>query len=72
MREVELPFDLQLLLLLAREDAVEQLLRVLGSERREFVQALHFSTHANDRRRPHRDVQVGGVARHHVLQELID
>jgi hypothetical protein len=49
MGEVELPFDLELLLLLAREDAVEELLRVLRCERVEAVEALHLSTHANNR-----------------------
>ena len=58
MREVELPLDLELLLLLAREDAVEELLRVLRRERRVLVQALDFSTHAYDRRRPNGHMEV--------------
>src|SRR6266446_3786493 len=51
VREVELALDLEILLLLAREDAVEQLLRLLRREGAVVGHALDFSTHANDRRR---------------------
>ena len=49
MREVELPLDLELLLLLAREDAVEELLGVVRREAVVALEPLHFSTHANNR-----------------------
>ena len=58
MREVELALDLEVLLLLAREDAVEELLRVIRRERRVLVQALDLSTHAYDRRRPNGHMEV--------------
>ena len=58
VREVELALDLEVLLLLAREDAVEELLRVLRRERGVLVQALDFSTHANDWGRPNGHMEV--------------
>ena len=72
MREVELALDLEVLLLLAREDAVEELLRVIRREGVVLVQALDFSTHANDGGRPDGHMEVGRIARHHVLEELVD
>ena len=72
MREVELALELELLLLLARKDPVEQLLRVLGREGVIVMDALDFSTHANNRGRPRRHMEVGRIALHHVLEQLID
>ena len=42
VREVELPLDLEVLLLLAREDLVQQLLRVLGGQRLVLLEALDW------------------------------
>src|SRR2546427_11638541 len=72
MREVELPFELELLLLLAREDPVEELLRVLRGEGVITLQPLHVSAHANDRGCPRRHMEVRRVPRHHVLAQLVD
>src|SRR5436190_662976 len=58
VREVDLAVDLELLLLLRREDAVEHLVRVLGCELRGVLIALQRSVHAHGRRRADRDVQV--------------
>src|SRR5882724_2954285 len=58
VREIELPLDLEILLLLAREDAVEQLLRPLRREGVVIAHALDFSTHANDRRRSDGHMEV--------------
>ena len=53
VREVELPLDLEVLLLLAREDPVDELLRVLGRQLVVFVEARHLAVHANRRARAH-------------------
>ena len=58
MRRVDLPLDLELLLLLGGEDAVEQLLRVLGREHGSAFEALELAANADRRRRPHREVEV--------------
>src|SRR5437867_132962 len=58
MGEVELPLELELLLLLAREDAVEELLRVLRCEGVVALEPLHVSAHANDRGCPRRHMEV--------------
>ncbi len=58
MGEVELPLELELLLLLAREDPVEEALGLLRGERVVAVQPLYFSTHANDGGCPRRHMEV--------------
>ena len=72
MRRVDLALDLELLLLLGREHAVEELLRVLGREDRSALEALELAADADRRRRPHRQVEVGGAARDHGLEEVVD
>jgi hypothetical protein len=72
MGGVDLPLDLELLLLLGREDAVEQLLGVLGREHGSPVEALELAADADRRRRPHREVEVGCAPRDHRLEEVVD
>ena len=72
MGGVDLALDLELLLLLRREHAVEQLLRVLGGEHGSAVEALELTADADRRRRPHREVEVGSAARDHRLEEVVD
>jgi hypothetical protein len=59
--EIDLAIDLQVLLLLAGEDAIEQCLRRLGVEGVEAVEALEMSADTHSRRRPDRDMQVGST-----------
>ena len=72
VREVELALQLEVLLLLAREDAVEELLCLLGRECRELLEPLDVPAHANDRGSPRRHMEIGGIALHHVFEQLID
>jgi hypothetical protein len=72
VRGVDLPLDLELLLLLGREDAVEQLLRVLGGQHRSAFEALELTADADRGRCPHRQVEVRGAARDHRLEEVVD
>ena len=58
VREIELALDLEILLLLARKDPVEQLLRLLRREGVVVAHALDFSPHANDGRRPDGHMEV--------------
>ena len=72
VREVELALDLEVLLLLGREDLVQQLLRVVGLERLELLEPLDVAVHSDRGLRAHAQVQVGGAARHHLLQQIVD
>ena len=72
MGEVDLPLDLELLLLLRREDAVEQLLGVLGGEHGCALEALELTADADRRRRPHREMEIRGAACDHRLEEVVD
>ena len=72
MREVDLAIQLEVLLLLGREDAVEQLLRDIGRQRRDLLQRLQLPAYAHDRVRAHGDVQIGRVTRHHLLEQIVD
>jgi hypothetical protein len=69
---VDLPLDLELLLLLGREHAVEQLLNHVRSQRRDTLEPLELSTDADRRGRPHRQMEVGRAARDHRLEQLVD
>src|SRR5262249_7282622 len=71
VREVELAVELEVLLLLAREDPIQQLLRLFGRERVVALESLHFPAHANSRGRPRRHMQVGGVRLHHAFEQLV-
>src|SRR2546423_284456 len=68
---VGLALDLELLLLLAREDPVEQPARVVRHEDVVALEALDMPAHANHRRAGDRDVQVGSTARDQLLEQLI-
>ena len=72
VREVDLPVDLEVLLLLARQDAVEQRLGRLGVERRNAVEPLQMPANADSGRRSDRDVQVGGTHCDGLLEQLVD
>jgi hypothetical protein len=72
VREVDLAVDLEILLLLGREDPVEELLRRLGRQRLDVLQRLQVPAHADHRVRAHRDVQIGRVSRHHLLEQIVD
>src|SRR3954465_292658 len=56
VREVELTVLLEALLLLTREDAVQQVARVVRAHRRNAVEALQVPAHAHDGRRADRHV----------------
>src|SRR5439155_24518148 len=71
MGEVDVTVELEQLLLHAREDAVEQLMRLLGGERVEVDETFDLSTHENDRGRPRGHMEVGGIALHHALEQLV-
>jgi hypothetical protein len=58
MREVDLAVDLEQLLLLRGQDAIEHLVRVLGREVGDVLVPLEGSVHAHSRRRADRDVKV--------------
>ena len=70
--EVELALDLELLLLLGVEHAVEQLLRILGRQRLDAVDALQVPAQTDRRGRSDRDVQVGGASGGHLLEQIVD
>jgi hypothetical protein len=70
--EVELPLDLEVLLLLAREDLVHELLGVLGRERLDLLHPLDVPAHASRRLGADGEVQVGGASRRHLLQQVVD
>ena len=72
VRDVDLAVDLQVLLLLGREDAVEQPLGVVSGEARELVQPLEAAVQADDRVRSDRDVQVGRAESDHRLEQVVD
>src|SRR5439155_9985623 len=67
-----LPLDLEMLLPLAGEDAVEELLRVVRVQRLIALQALKLAAHPNHGWRFGGHVQVGRVARDHLLEQIVD
>jgi hypothetical protein len=71
VREVELAIQLEMLLLLARQNAVQELLRLLARQCVEAFEPFDFSTHANSRGRPRRHMEVGGIRLHHALEQLV-
>ena len=72
VREVELPVELETLLLLGGRDAVDQLPRRLGIEHRCVLERLDVTVHARDRLRAGGDVQVGGAGLHGALEKNVD
>ena len=72
VREVELALQLEVLLLLAREDPVQERTRVVRGERLEALSARNVPAHAERRRASDRDMQVGGAERDHLLEQVVD
>ena len=70
--EVDLPVDLEPLLLLGREDAIEKVARLLRREHVEVLERREAAAHAQQRRRPSRDVEVGGVLVSGALEKRVD
>ena len=70
--DVDLALVLEVLLLLGREDPVEQPLGVLGRQPGELLEPLEVPVHADDRLGADRDVEVGRAARNHVLEQVVD
>ena len=58
VREIDLALDLETLLLLRRQDAIEELLGLLTGERRAVLEDAQLAAHADERRRTRGDVQV--------------
>ena len=69
---VDLPVDLEPLLLLGGEDAVEELLRRLAGQRVEILDRPDFAVHADRRGGSSRQVQVGGAPGGHAAEQLVD
>ena len=72
VRHVDLTLDLELLLLLRREDAVEQLLRVVGRQGQIALKPLELAPETNRGWSPYREVKIGRPAGDHCLQQLVD
>src|SRR5262245_24014129 len=72
VRKVELPADLEELLLLGRKDAVEHLPRVLGAELVVPLEGRQLAAHTEDRRRAGGDVQVRRVALGDLLKQRVN
>ena len=72
VRGVDLPLDLELLLLPGREDAVEQLLGDFGRQDRQAFEARELATHPYRRRRADGEVEVGGTERDHRFEQVVD
>jgi hypothetical protein len=70
--DVDLAVDLQVFLLLGREDAVKQPLGVVSREARELLEPLEAAVQADDRMRADREVQVGRAESDHRLEQVVD
>ena len=70
--EVELALELELLLLLGRRDAVDQLPRQVRVEHREVLEQLDVPVHADGRMRPCGEMQVRGLHVDGRLEEGVD
>ena len=70
--EVDLTVDLEPLLLLRGEDAIEKVARLLRREGLELLERAELAAHTKQRRRPRGDVEVGGVFVGDALQERVD
>jgi hypothetical protein len=70
--EVELAVELEPLLLLTRENAVQQVACVLRAHGRHAVEALEMTAQPDDGRRPHGQVEVGRLELHHLREQLVD
>ena len=72
VREVELAVDLEPLLLLGREDAIEQAARVVCGERLVLLDAHDVPAHAERRRAADRHMEVGRTVGDHLLEQVVD
>src|SRR4029079_16854680 len=70
--EVDLAVDLEALLLLGREHAIEKVTGLLRREGLEVLERRQRATHAQQRRRPRGDVKVGGVLSGNALEKRVD
>ncbi len=70
--EIELALDLELLLLLGREDPIQEPLGVVGREPGHVGQALEAPVDADSRLGAGRDVQVRGPARDDAFEQIVD
>src|SRR4029077_8973157 len=68
--EVELPIGLEPLALLAGEDRVDDLSRVLPGELRVLVEPREAAAHTHERLRAGAEVQIGSASRHDFHQEV--
>jgi hypothetical protein len=72
IREVDLAIDLETLLLLGREDAIEKVARFLRRERLELLERPQPAAQAQQRRRARGDVEIGGVLGGGALEKRVD
>ena len=72
VREVDLAVDLEPLLLLGREDAIEKVARLLRRKGLEVLERRQLAAHAQQRRRARGDVEVGGVLSGGALEKRVD
>ena len=72
VREVELAPRLELLLLLGREDPVDEGARLVRGELLRVREALELPVHPHHRRRADREVEVGGVVLDHPGEQFVD
>jgi hypothetical protein len=72
VREVELPPDLDVLLLLGREDLVQQPVGVLGRQLRVLRHAVHLPVDSHRGLGTGCHVQIGRAVRDHLLEQLIN
>src|SRR5690348_8768306 len=70
--EVDLAIDLEPLLLLGREDAIEKVTRLLRLERLELLDRSEPAAHTKQWRRPRGDVEVGGALGGGALEKRVD
>ncbi len=66
VRDVDLPLDLEPLLLLGRQDAVQPLAGVVGGQRREIGDRLDLAPDPDRRRGPHAQVEIGSAPFEHA------
>jgi hypothetical protein len=70
--EVDLAVDLEPLLLLGGENAIEKVARLLRIEGVQPVDPAELAANAKQRRRPRGDVEVGGVLGGNALEKRVD
>jgi len=70
--EVELAQDLELLLLVGREDAVEQRARRVALQGLGAFQPEDVAVHANGRRSARHEVEIRSTGLHRACQQVVD